>query len=219
MYANVQGVRGKKTSLKYVMNQVDADIVMLAETMTRKVSIDGCQCIIPSTSIGQNVAILLANSCQNCEKMKLYDPNETINMLGTRIVVNGVGMRLYTAHLKQQSTTSRDDIRSQFDEIRNQFKSANTGMEPMLLACDANVHVGMQGITKCNDDQDWGGKIFMEMIDNDGLILLNNMDLCNGVVTRVDPRDGSESTIDLVICNTCKGCELGSTICTTSNLN
>ena len=202
MYANVQGVRGKKTSLKYVMDQVNADVVMLAETMTRKVSVDGCQCIIPSTSTGQNVAILLANSCTNCEKMKLYDPNETINMLGTRIVVNGVGMRLYTAHLKQQSTTSRDDIRSQFDEIKNQFKSANSGREPMLLACDANVHVGKEGISKCTDAQDWGGKIFLEMLESEGLILLNNSVVCNGVVTRVDPRDGSESTIDLVICNT-----------------
>ena len=48
MYANVQGIRGKKTSLKYVMNQVNADIVMLSETMTRKVSVDGCQSILPS---------------------------------------------------------------------------------------------------------------------------------------------------------------------------
>ena len=123
-------------------------------------------------------------------------------MMGIRLEIRGVGLRLYTAHLKQQSTNSRDDIRSQFDEIKNQFKSANIGREPMVLACDANVHVGKQGIKGCNDVQDWGGEVFLEMIESEGLILLNNLDLCNGVVTRVDPRDGNESTIDLVICNT-----------------
>ena len=56
------------------------------------------------------------------------------------------------------STNSREEISSQFDEIRSQFKSANIGREPMLLACDANVHVGGEAITKCGDKQDWGGK-------------------------------------------------------------
>ena len=72
----------------------------------------------------------------------------------------------------------------------------------MVLACDANVHVGSEAIAKCRDKQDWGGKMLMSMIEKDGLTLVNNLDICNGVVTRVDPRNGSESTLDLVICNT-----------------
>ena len=28
------------------------------------------------------------------------------------------------------------------------------------------------------------------------------MDMCDGVVTRVDPRNGTKSTIDLAVCNT-----------------
>ena len=180
MYANIQGVRGKKTSLKHVINTVDADLVLLTETMTRKVCLENYYCVNPKASVGQNVCIVLANSCNN-EKMKLYEPNETINMIGVRVVINGMGVRMYTAHMKQQSTNSRDDIRSQFDEIKSQFRSANLGREPMLLVCDANVHVGGEGIRKCRDDQDWGGKILLSLIKDEGLTLLNDLDICDGI--------------------------------------
>ena len=42
----------------------------------------------------------------------------------------------------------------------------------------------------------------MSLVANEGLTIVNNLDLCDGVVTRVDPRNGKESTIDLAICNT-----------------
>ena len=167
MYANIQGVRGKKTSLKHTMDMVNADIVLLAETMTRNVSIENWQCINPKNSVGQNVSVLMSGTLSNSKKMKLYEPNETVNMLGVRVEVNGVGLRVYTAHLKQQSTNSRDDIRDQFDEIKNQFRSANDGREPMLFVCDANVHVGSAGIKDCKDVQDWGGKVMLSLIKDE----------------------------------------------------
>ena len=202
MYANVQGVRGKKTSLKHTMGLVDADIALLTETMTRLVSIEGCQCINPKISVGQNVSIALTNAVKDHKKMKLFEPNETVNMLGIRLEIYGVGLRLYTAHLKQQSTNTRNEINDQFDEIRNQFRSANQGREPMLLVCDANVHVGSDGVKNCKDAQDWGGKMLLSMLKDEGLVLLNDVSSCKGVVTRVDPRNGHKSTIDLAICNT-----------------
>ena len=201
LYANIQGVRGKVSSLQHVMSTSGADIVFLTETMVRNVKVDGCQCINPKVSTGQNVSIVLAGKCRNKEKMKLYEPNESINMIGVRLVINGTGLRLYTAHMKQQSTNSREDIKIQFDEVRNQFRSATMGREPMILLCDANVHVGGDEINGCNDKQDWGGKELMSMVKEEGLILVNGKNVCTGIVTRVDPRNGSCSTIDLVICN------------------
>ena len=171
MYANIQGVRGKLTSLQHVMSTTGADIVLLSETMKKNVSIDGCQYINPKVSVGQNV-----NNVNNsvCKKMKLYEPNESLNMMGIRIQINNIGIRLYTAHMKQQSTTSREDIKIQFDEIKNQFRSANFGHEPMLLICDYNVHVGGIEIDGCKDAQDWGGKELMAMVKEEGLILVNS---------------------------------------------
>ena len=104
MFANIQGLRGKKTSLRHVMETTGAGIVMLAETMVRNVSLENCQCINPKVSVGQNVSIILAGKCCNIRKMKLYEPNDTINMLGVRLEVKNSAIRMYTAHMKQQST-------------------------------------------------------------------------------------------------------------------
>ncbi len=202
MYANIQGFTGKKTSLQHTMNSLESDVVLLAETMVRKVSLDGCQPICPKESVGQNVAIILAGRMCSLNKMKLYEPNDTINMIGVRIEVRNSGIRLYTAHLKQQSTNCREDILSQFDEIRSQFRSANSGREGMLMIFDANVHVGSEGVNGCKDTQDWGGKMLLAMVKEEGLTIVNNLNVCKGIVTRVDPRNGTRSTIDLAICNT-----------------
>ena len=142
----------------------------------------------------------MVNAAQQ-KVIKLYEPNETINMIGVRLESKFCGIRLYTAHLKQQSSSSRDEIAAQFDEIKNQFRSASLGREPTLMIFDANVHVGKPAINKCEDKQDWGGKVLVKMIDEEGLTLINSCDLCDGVITRVDPRNGTPSTIDLAICN------------------
>ena len=106
--------------------------------------------------------------------MKLYEPNLTINMIGVRIEIQNVGLRFYTAHLKQQSTNSREDISSQFDEIKCQFRSANRGREAMLMIFDANVHVGAEGIGGCVDVQDWGGKVLMSLVSDEGLTIIKS---------------------------------------------
>ena len=194
MYTNIQGFTGKKTSLQHIMSMLNTDIVLLAETMVQKPKMENCQSIIPKKSVGQNVAIILNDKCSSCKKMKLYDPNETINMIGVRLEMNFGGLRVYTAHLKQQSTNNKDEITAQFDEIICQFRSADYGRESMLMIMDANVHVGSAGISNCNDRQDWAGKILLEMLKDEGLILLNDQNMCKGVVTRVDPRNGTDST-------------------------
>ena len=78
---------------------------------------------------------------------------------------------------------------------------ANDCNEGIIMAFDANVHVGGQVIAGCLDAQDWAGKLLVELIEDEDLVLVNATDICEGVITRVDPRSGKGSTIDLVICN------------------
>ena len=51
------------------------------------------------------------------------------------------------------------------------------------------------------EKQDSAGKELVKLINDENLVLLNSLELCSGVITRIDPRDGSGSTIDLAICN------------------
>ena len=201
LYSNIQGFVGKKDSILEIMETVECDVCLLAETMTTNVKIEGMKCITPKESVGQNVAMVLRGKVNGLPSLKLYEPNETVDMMGIRLeLAKNNFKRIYTAHLKQVSTNSKDDIRDQFHEIINQFKQASLCKEGMLLVCDANVHIGGE-IPGCQDKQDWAGAEMLQLIREEGLHLLNSAKLCEGVVTRVDPRNGTKSTLDLAICN------------------
>ena len=202
LYSNIQGFVGKKSSIQDIIQTVDCHVCLLAETMTTNVKLDGMKCITAAKSVGQNVAILLRGIVAGIVPMKLYEPNETLNMLGIRLeVAKNNFKRFYTAHMKQLSTNDREAVRNQFEEIRQQFHQAQICKEGMLLICDANVHVGGAGVPGCADKQDWAGAELLNLIDHEGLYLLNREKVCKGIVTRIDPRNGTKSTLDLAICN------------------
>ena len=157
LYSDIQRFTGKKTSIQDIMQIVDCDFCLLTETMTTNVKIEGLKCITAKKSVGQNVAIILRGAAAGLVPMKLYEPNETINMLGIRLeVAKNNYRRFYTAHMKQLSANEKEDILDQFEEIKMQFHQAQLSKEGMLMICDANVHVG-DGIPGCTDKQDWGG--------------------------------------------------------------
>ena len=81
LYSNIQGVTGKKISLLEILESVDPDVCLLAETLTANFKLDGCKVILPHKSIGQNVAILLRRKLLHQPVVKIYEPNETINMI------------------------------------------------------------------------------------------------------------------------------------------
>ena len=201
IYSNIQGFTKKKESLIHIMEELDCDVCLLAETLTRDVKLKGCRCITPNKSVGQNVCIVVRNKLMDKDIIKMYEPNEVINMIGIRIELLGSGVRIYTAHLKQQSVCKRDEIALQFEEIKKQFRDAIKSNEGMIMIFDANAHVGKNVIKGCVENQDWSGKVLMKMIEDENLVLLNTLDLCEGVITRVDPRDGKGTTIDLALCN------------------
>ena len=202
VYSNVQGYNGKKDSVTEIAETLECDVLLLTETMTTNVRMAGYKCITAKKSVGQDVAIILRGKLSGVVPMRLYEPNDTINMLGIRIeVAKNNFQRFYTSHMKQVSVNAKEIIRDQFSEIRQQFRQAAVCSEGMLLVCDANVHVGSSGIPGCEDVQNWAGAEMMSLIQEEGLQLVNSMEYCQGVVTRVDPRNGNKSTLDLAICN------------------
>ena len=84
-YSNTQGFTGKKSSIQNILQATESDICLLTETMTTNVKLDGMKCVTATKSVGQNVAIILGGSVSGIVPMKLYEPNESINPLGSRV--------------------------------------------------------------------------------------------------------------------------------------
>ena len=78
MYANIQGFTGKKTSLALTIQSTQAGVILLAETMKRKVELTGCVSVCPNKSVGQNVAVLLSGDVCSYEG-KHGVPKQTVS--------------------------------------------------------------------------------------------------------------------------------------------
>ena len=87
LYSNIQGFTGKKSSIQEIMQTIECDLCLLTETMTTNVKLEGMKCIPSKKSVGQNVAMILRGRLAGLVPMKLYEPNETMNMLGIRLEV------------------------------------------------------------------------------------------------------------------------------------
>ena len=112
MYSNVQGYTGKKDSILEIAEALGCDMCLLTETMTTNVTMAGAKCITSKKSVGQNVAVILKGKLSGCVPMRLYEPNDTINMLGIRVeVAKNKFRRFFTAHMKQLSKNSKEIIR------------------------------------------------------------------------------------------------------------
>ena len=65
MYSNIQGFTKKRESLVNIMDDLDCDVCLLAETMTCRVKISGCKVVTSKKSVGQNVCIVLRKQVMN----------------------------------------------------------------------------------------------------------------------------------------------------------
>ena len=144
MYSNIQGISKKKESLIDIMQEVDCDICLLAETLTNKIKLPGCRPVTARKSVGQNVGVLLRKDLMSQKIIKLYEPNDIANMIGIRFDLMNNGIRIYTAHLKQQSGNTREDIVDQFEEVKKQFKYASSSAEGMIMMSDSVMSVKLR---------------------------------------------------------------------------
>ena len=55
--------------------------------------------------------------------------------------------------------------------------SENGYLYVMIIIFDANVHVGSQGVSKCNDVQDVGGRMLLSLVKDEGLTIINDLNL------------------------------------------
>ena len=153
-----------------IIEDLDIDVCLLAETMTRTVKIEGCRAFTANKSVGQNVSIIIRNRLVDNDIIKMYEPSEVINLIGIRVEMLNVSIRIFTAHLKQQSVCTKEEITAQFNEIKHLFHEATKSNEGMLLMCNANVHVGNK----------------MQTIKHENLVLINAVEKCQGVTEDED---------------------------------
>ena len=92
-------------------------------------------------------------------------------------------MRFINAYGRQE--TDNEELRNAFfSRIDLEVKSSLIAGSLVCLELDANAKIGTEEITNDPNNQSPNGKLLMKIVNENGLIVVNSSDICEGLITR-----------------------------------
>ena len=198
MYANVRGLKGKKTCIKEILQQHEPHIFLITETQLRSnivESFSGYSFFHKKREgkLGGGVGILVKNDFRHNIAPHISDRSIEIMWLSI-FRKNDIPLIVGVYYGKQESRTSREEIEREMVLLTEEITEMGSDGE-ILLAMDGNARIGLLG-----EPVSRNGKCLMQVFENMDLHLLNNSDKCTGKVTRINTKDNTEfSAIDFVV--------------------
>ena len=118
MYANCRGVKGKKTSLKEIVEEIDPDIIVLNETMYRKNEESKLRAYTSYTNnretrSGGGIEIMVRNSVKN-RTVKVSEGSENIEELTVRTETRKRALNIISLYGMTEGRDSKEKITNQF---------------------------------------------------------------------------------------------------------
>ena len=96
-----------------------------------------------------------------------------------------VAIRIGVIYAPQESRTAKDKYKEMYESINKQILRAKEKEQKLLLMGDFNCKVGdkIKGNTK---EVSKSGKTFLKMVRDNKLKIMNIMEICQGIWTRVE---------------------------------
>ena len=202
---NIRGWFGKKESLEAILASESIDIVTLCETFTtgsRYPEVRGFTTYYrnrPKRAMGGIAILVREEKAKYAVKVEQgRDNNEYLALKFTNCDPNLVIFVYYGA---QSNTFGVDAKKLHLSELLDDVKKyAKKGCDVKLLG-DFNLHLGNKVIKKNHPEASVTGRLFLDMIENMGLTIMNG--LSPVPITYIDRSgpDHRENVLDLVISN------------------
>ena len=197
-YANARGITSKKLSLIDIIGELKPEIALFAETMlktTNQFVINGYSYIGKqrTSRAAGGVGILVKN-----EFKEIITPHQT----DTDIEIIWVSIKRKTSrpvfigvyYGKQESRNNRDEMLSEMDKLSSDIHGKINEGE-VILFMDGNGKIGLLG-----EEVSRNGSLLLNVFSECNLEIMNQSDVCEGQITRVNRRNTSEkSAIDFVL--------------------
>ena len=198
MYANVRGLKGKKTSINEILHQHEPHIFLITETQLRSnmaESFSGYSFFHKKREgkLGGGVGILVKNDFRHNIAPHISD--RAIEIMWLSIFrENDIPLIIGVYYGKQESRTSNEEMEREMVLLTEEITEI-CGDGEILLAMDGNARIGLLG-----EPVSRNGKYLMQVFENMDLHLLNDTEKCTGKITRVNTKDNTEfSAIDFVV--------------------
>ena len=198
MYANVRGLKGKKTCVTEILHQHEPHIFLIAETQLRSnmsESFDGYTFFHRKREgkVGGGVGILVKNDFRHNIAPHITD--RPIEIMWLSIFRNDDAPLIIGIYYgKQETRTSNSEIEKEMTLLSEEIAEMQCDGE-LLLVMDGNARIGLLG-----EPISRNGRSLMQVFDNYNLRLINNTEKCHGKITRVNTKNSNEfSAIDFVL--------------------
>ena len=197
MYANVRGMKGKKTGITEILHQNEPHIFLITETQLRSdlaVSFVGYTCFHRKREgkVGGGVGILVRNDFRYNIAPHISD--RSIEMMWLSVFRRGDVPLLIGVYYGKQESVSRMEIDNEMTLLTEEITEMK-GEGEVLIVMDGNARLGL-----LNEPISRNGKMLLDVFEKTDIHLLNNTSKCSGKITRRNTKNVNEfSAIDFVL--------------------
>ena len=197
MYANVRGIKGKKTGITEILQQHEPHIFLIAETQLRSDMAEhfvGYTCFQRKREgkAGGGVGILVRNDFR-C-KVAPHISDRSIEIMWLSLFRNENTPLLVGVYYGKQESSSQSEIENEMTLLAEEITEMRRDGE-ILIAMDGNARVGLLG-----EPISRNGRLLLKIFEEMDLHLINGTDQCQGKVTRQNTKNANEfSAIDFVV--------------------
>ena len=100
------------------------------------------------------------------------------------VVIENIPIRIIVAYGVQENA-SREKKDKFWDFIEEEVCQAETENQGVIIQMDGNLHAGKELIKDDPNIQNQNGRLFMQFLQrNSGLVVVNSLSICKGLITR-----------------------------------
>ena len=200
MYANIRGLKGKRSSLIEHLNSEKPHLFLLTETLlptNSNIELDGYTtfCRARDNGKGGGIAILVRHDINNI--VIAHTSDRPIELMWVSVRRRGKPPLFIGCYYgKQETRCNKEKIDEEMFYLSEEIEEySNEG--DIIMAMDANGKVGILGEEKSRN-----GKKLEEVFERNNLKLLNKSQKCTGKITRQNTNNPNErSAIDFMVCH------------------
>ena len=202
LYVNINGYKSKMESVKQLLEELDIDIVMLAETKVysaASIDIKGFQAFPVTRSRNKGGGLYVCIRHGFCQSV-LIDEEDNAEFISVRLCSQPSSIRLMLSYGPQEkeSENKRTDF---YESLSIQIQRAQIEGDMVILVGDFNAKLGSDVKKGDIHSMSKNGQLLWDVIKTFNLEVINSADIFRGVFTRIKAtkKKVEKSVLDYVI--------------------
>ena len=186
---NSAGIKSKSKSFEDVLRTLKPKIWMMQETKLKPnekiscASIDEFQVFYLNRQLSQGGGIALGVS-KDVDSTLIKEGDDETEAISVKVFLKEIEVRAICAYGPQE-TASKDKKDKFWEFLEEEVNSAELEGDGLVIQMDGNLHAGENFIKNDPNKQNGNGRLFCEFLErNPELIVVNALDICEGVITR-----------------------------------